>query len=105
MVLLQSIGGQVILTVSVATAIGRSVNILALPESNASRRRACISAANTPRSRLRAISKAQWKPVSEPQMRSFRLCASRFLSSCHLLQVLGIPSALHFNLRGSAFDL
>ncbi len=38
MVLPQSIGGQVILTVSAATAIGRSVNIPALPGSNESRK-------------------------------------------------------------------
>jgi hypothetical protein len=31
-------------------------------------------------------------------MRSSRLCASRFSSPSHLLQVLGIPSSLHFDL-------
>jgi hypothetical protein len=120
MVLPQWIGGRVILTLTAATATGRSGNTPVLPASNESHKATFISAVNTLPSTLRVIWKARWKRASELRIRSSRLCAKSYnrrahkahrvrrvtghsslvasLSSCHLLQVLGISSSLHFDL-------
>src|SRR5436190_13529455 len=98
MALPQWIGGRVIFTLAAATATGRLVNIPASLGSNESRKATSISAANTLPSTLRVIWKAQSKQASEQRMRSSQLCASSSLSSRHLLQVLGIPISLHFDL-------
>ena len=120
MALPQWIGGRVILTLVAATATGRSGNTPVLQASEESHKATSISAVNTLPSTLRVIWKARWKRASELRIRSSRLCAESYnrrahkahrvrrvtghssvfasLSSCHLLQVLGIPSALHFDL-------
>src|SRR4030095_4916030 len=83
MVVPRSIGGQVILIVSAATATGRLVNIPVLPGQNEGRRATSISAANTLQSTLRVIWKARWKRASELRMRSSRLCAESYNRRAH----------------------
>ena len=83
-------GGRAIRSRAAATVTGRSANTPGLPASKASRKATRISAANTPQSTPRAISKARWKPASAPPARSSLTCAelgltktTRFLRERH----------------------
>src|SRR5436190_15328576 len=78
MVVPQWIGGKVILTLTAATATGRSGNTPVLPVPNESRKATSISVANTLQSTPRVIWKARWKRANELQMRSSRLCDNSY---------------------------